>query len=392
MSRSYPSVDDATMLFDTDVMAALASAIRVGLAPLPAAARAASTTKPYSADRLAFNFKPANTRRLRAGLARSKAGTGLVRLGMLGDSTSAGYPGDPAKAAPTVMRELLAADGYPTAGTGPVIANPGGAPGAYLDPRYTTTGTWTSQAANPNHIRQSSVVGSTITFTSDKPGTVLEFSYLGLGAAFRYSVDGSAAVAVSEASSGALQRKTVTGLADTPHSVTITVDAVPAGGAFYLSWVDVRRTTGILVGNFGTNSTTTANWTSGEFYYPRQTLREWAPDVVFIDLGINDWGSSATPEVAVADFEARTQSLVDTFSPSADVILVTSNPFEGKDYLPYNAAKYRIAQRNDIPLIDVYESFESYSIGQPLGLFADAAHPSAAGYAQKGAVLANAVR
>lgn len=367
--------------------------LRGHLNGLPAAGVAAEAAGAYSSSRHAYNFKASNTRRLRAGLAKAKAGVGVVRIGMCGDSTSAGYPSAATKSAPLQMRSFLESRGYPVNGTGPVVANPGGGPGGYLDDRYATTGSWTTQANNANNILASNQSGSSITFTSDRAGTIVEISYLDLGAGWTYSIDGAAAVAVpSGGGTGTLKRVTVNGLGSKTHTVRITVTDIPAGTSMYLSWVDVRMaTSGVSVGNFGVNASTTTDWTNQTFYFPQMTLRDWAPDVVFVDLGINDWGSAASPQADPAEFKGRLQAIIDVFRGNADVILVTSNPFNGLDYQPYNVAKYELADDNDIPLVDVYEMFESWTVSNELGLFADSAHPSLAGYAEKGSALANAI-
>lgn len=366
----------------------------------PVWADAANRPNRYDSTRLTYNLKPSNTRNLRAGLARAKAGTSSVRIAFgPADSTSAGYPGSASTASPAA-RFIKGAEalGFPILGTGPVIANPGGGPGGYMDARYTTTGTWTPQASNPNGILQSNVVGSTITFTSDRPGTQIEFCYLGLGAGFTYQVDGGAGVAVTDASTGALARKVISGLANTTHTLKITVDSIPGGGAFYLAWVDVRvgGGYGLSVGNFGVCATTTANWLNTNFYFPNPVLKNWAPEVCFLDLGINDNGGA----VSTATFKANTASLISQYQAiNADVILVTSNYTDAADMTTYKAnkraydqAKYELADTYNVPLIDFAVLMDDYVSDNSRGLHADQVHPSAAGYSLKADLLLGLLR
>jgi lysophospholipase L1-like esterase len=61
------------------------------------------------------------------------------------------------------------------------------------------------------------------------------------------------------------------------------------------------------------------------------------------------------------------------------------------DFTALNQAKYELAISNDIPLIDIFGRFTSYAVSNPLGLYNDSAHPSAAGYADKGAAIFRAL-
>jgi hypothetical protein len=211
--------------------------VKIAQRGMPAAAIAAGSLGQWDARRPAYNFKPSNTRKLTAALGKVDAGTDACRIAMVGDSTSGGYPGPKLKAAPIAMRDYLEKMGYPVLGTGPVIGNPGGAPGAYLDERITTTGTWTARPTTPKASCRHRSPGSTLTFTSDRPGTVVEFSFLKLGAPFSYQIDGGSAVTPAESgqSTGSLGRIAVTGLSDAVHTLKITVGTLPGRTSFYLN-------------------------------------------------------------------------------------------------------------------------------------------------------------
>lgn len=351
----------------------------------PASYTAGHATGVYDQRLCAYNFKPSNTRNLRAALGKAKAGTASCRLGFAGDSTTAGYTAVAStQSAPVVIRDLLEKFGLPVMGTGPVVGNPGGGPGGFLDTRWAFTGTWTTQSSNNNFLYQTVVSGATATFTSDKVGTVVELRYMNNGGPFTYSIDGAAAVTVTPTGAGTLASVLVTGLANTTHALLITTTSTTA---FYLCWADVRQTAGVLIANFGVCSSNTTDWTNGNFYYPGNMLTDWAPNCTFLDLGINDVGGS----VPTATIKANLQTLISKFQGTGDVILLTSNPHQSLDFSAINQAKYELAVTNDIPLIDTMARFESYAVSNPLGLYNDAAHPSPAGYAEKGRMIFTAI-
>ena len=333
-----------------------------------------------------YNWKPSNTRHLRAALGRAKSGAGAAKIGFAGDSTTAGYQATAStQSVPIVVRDLLSASGYPIMGTGPVVGNPGGGPGGFLDSRWSFTGSWTTQAGNNNFLYQTTASGATATFTSDKPGTVVELRYMNNGGAFTYAIDGGAATTVTPTGAGTLASVTVTGLANTTHTLTITTTST---SPFYLVWADVRgATSGVLIANFGVCSSTTGDWVNGNFYFPGNMMADWAPDVTFLNLGINDVGGS----VATSTIKANLQTLITQFKASGDVIMVTSNPHQSLNFTALNQAKYQLAISNDIPLIDLYDRFTSYAVSNPLGLYADAAHPNGTGYADLGRCVFQAI-
>lgn len=338
----------------------------------------------YAKDFPTYNFKATNTRTIRAQLAKAMAGTATAKIGFAADSTEAGYTAlASTQSPPIVFRDLFEKYGYPIGGSGPVVGNPGGGPGGFLDTRWSFTGAWTTQAGNNNFLYQTVVNGATATFASAKAGTIVKIRYMNNGGPFSYTIDGGASVPVTPSGGGSMATITVTGLANTTHTVVITTTST---SAFYLVWASVENTSGVLVGNFSVCSSTTTNWLDGNFYFPGNELVAWAPHLTFIDLGINDVGAGMN----ITTLKSNLQALITKFKATGDVVLVTSNPHESLDFTGVNNAKLDLAYENDIPLIDMFNVFESYAVSNPLGLYSDSAHPNAAGYAIKGRNLASA--
>jgi hypothetical protein len=120
-----------------------------------------------------YNRKASNTRRIRAGLGRAASG-GHSLHAVIGDSMGAGctqgitapYGFDRFSAWPISMRNEIARNGIPIAGTGWIPTSDGG---IVIDPRLTYSGSWNSAT---NYI-WTAAGGDTMTLTPDMGGTML---------------------------------------------------------------------------------------------------------------------------------------------------------------------------------------------------------------------------
>jgi len=357
---------------------------------LPTALTAASGTNPYNQKHDLYNFKPENTRRLRWSLARALSKQGICRWAFVGDSTVAGYS-DPTYSVPRILLDALERHGYPVAGTGPVVGNPGGSAGTMIDPRWSFTGTWTAQggAASPNFVRTAAQTGATATFTSDRKGTFVKLAHFS-SAPVNWTLDGVAQTQIPASAANQITYTTVSGLSDATHTLTLTTTSTANVNLVY---GEVGYSTyGLSFMNAGTNSTRAADWTNTTYYYGGPTTLAWLPHVTFISLGHNDKNVGAG--VDVATFKASTQTLIDNFkqSGSSNVILVCQNPNQTGDFSDYNKAKYELADSNNIPLIDIYHRWgESYATASATGFTADGAHPSPIGYADEATAFLSAI-
>lgn len=357
---------------------------------LPTALIAAAGVNPYDQKADLYNFKPSNTRRLRWSLARALSKQGICRWAFVGDSTVAGYS-DPTYSVPRLFLAALEQRGYPVAGTGPVVANPGGAAGTMIDPRWSFIGPWTAQggAASPNFVRTVASTGATATFTSDRKGTVVKVAHF-CSQPVNWTIDGVAQTQMPASAGSTISYTTVTGLSDAVHTIVLTTTG---SSNFNPVYCDVGYTTyGLSFMNAGTNSTRAADWILSTYYYGGPVTIAWLPHVVFISLGHNDKNVGAG--VDVVTFKAQTQTLIDNMKQggAANVILVCQNPNQTGDFSDYNKAKYELADSNDIPLIDIYHRWgESYGTASGAGLTADGAHPSPIGYGDEVAAFLNVV-
>jgi hypothetical protein len=328
----------------------------------------------YDAARNVYNLKAANTRHLRAGLGKAQAGTALTRHLFIGDSESIGYMGsgvyDQPHAWPLMYRTRLAAAlGLTPAGTGMVrFANVNAGTG-WQDARWTTTGAW----QNGETFGYSTTPGATATFVSDIAGTVVEVAHYA-GGNLTATIDGGAPATIDTSSPGLY---TVTGLANTVHTVVITEGAT----AGYLIGACVRQTTGFLVDNIAQSSSTASlisgshSWTDPGATSPYPTLGPMVgtPDCVWLALGVNDLvlGESVAGTVAAL-------TTIAGYFPNSDVILTGQYQPTGitlAAWKVYIAALYTLADTLDVPLLDMFDRSGGYDIAYAHGLMGDGTHP-----------------
>lgn len=338
-----------------------------------------------------FNWKASNTRRLQRSLAKAMNGSGFADHLIIGDSESALYVGSVNYPAmwPYVLRTLMNARGMPLGGTGWVPNGSGGtlAP----DPRWALTGTWTDAG-----YQRSFTVASTLTFTSDLPGTSLVLAYDQSSAHFDISVDGGATVNIFP--SGASQTVgfyVATGLANTTHTIKVTV--VTGATNTIIFGAQTYGSSGLRIHNVAQAGLAAFDWSTA--VYP---IRSWVvnnlgltPDVVHIALGVNDfnhWSSVASDVVGYL-------TTIRNAWPFADVILYGQyepTPITGvtapwsDTWAKYIQALYSLALTLDCPLVNLYQrSGSSYTAANANGLMGDTIHPNAIAQADWGLLVTN---
>jgi len=333
-----------------------------------------------------YNWGADNTRKVYRSIAKAVAGQSSSHL-IIGDSTSALYTGATTYPDmwPRVMSKYLNARGVPLAGTGWV--SPANAEDSLAkDPRFTFTGTW-SQTGVPQGYLYSSTNGSSVTFTSDLPGTVVEVAYGAISGAFTVSIDGATPVTVTPPGVGSAtpSKYTVTGLLDTTHTVTVTLTTATLTQIFFFN---VYKTGGLQIHNMALSGMTAKEWVDADAGNRSQLVNylSLSPDVVHIALGVNDLNYSASLGGNGAATATRIETIIGLW-PNADVILygqlapspsaaVPTPPSNGT-WSAYIDLLYGIADDSDVPLVDLYKrSGSSYSAANTAGLMGDSIHPS----------------
>lgn len=349
---------DATIAGKVDPLAA-----RVPVAPSIGA-------RAYDPRYQTYNFKPKHLRKTRALLANAKVGNSMCKITTIGTSIAAGQGVDRSLYSwPVYLRDLLAGTDY-YGGTGQV---PPVAGDSTIDPRWSTpgyspfkiNGFWTLFAFGT----------AAATFNSGgKVGNGFDLWYIDGANNFTVAIDGGAAVTVTATNTGNVLLYSATGLAATSHSVVIT----PVVGSITIGPAQIGGSTGIVVNNFGIGSAKASDFvcsTSGagamNFAYND------APALVTINAMTNEAVNGGT----VADFKANMLTVVQRMKAAgADVLLIGEIPANLADLTAYRTALYEIADSEDLPVLDMFDRWGSYTEGNTLGLYSDNYHGSKAGY------------
>lgn len=336
---------------------------------------AGTRTKFYNPQTNVYNKKASNTRKLRSKLATAYAGAGLAKLGFIGDSKTAGQSvAYSTESWPMRLRAMLIAQGH-TSGGGVVIGNNNYVPG---DSRWTFTGAWVRNTVDKPSATIN-VSGATALFTSDSAGTIVDIHTYGTTAAFTYSIDGAAAVTITPNGTSALQTITVTGLANTTHTVLITTTS---SATTFITDAGVRNTTGLWIANLAIGGSKSSDWNSSAYYQNRYLASNLGLDVAFISLGANDARNSVSP----ATYKTNMQGLIGALQAGGtEIHLVVQTPpntatITAALWDSFVSAQYDLADQYDVPLVDLSHRYGSWVTANALGLFTDDLHENKAGY------------
>lgn len=364
-------------------------------APTMAGARAGQ----YDHARGLYNAKASNMTKIRAQIGKVLGASASCKIGIMGDSLMAGRVATPGLNDPgQILRNLFASSGYPPAG-GYVWAWNNTA----VDTRWAWSGSgtaWTAGAGAAPFVPyiSATTAGKIATYTSTNPGTVVDILTYGDTAPFTVSIDGGAATAITGLAGTTAPQviRVASGLADTTHTVTITSVA----GTNKLAAVNVSRTTaGVHVSNAAISGLRSAT-ARGANHSPMMTLMYSVPDIVIIEMGMNELLSG----ISMAQYKTDLTALAnDALTQSAAVLLVASNPVRtssavsGTTYTTaqvaaLRSATYDVADALDLPLLDFGDRIADYDAAQAVGLTSsDGVHLGPAGYALKARMLYDAL-
>lgn len=326
-------------------------------------------SRAYDPSTQVYNLRPAHLRRARAKAAAARAGLDRFKIMTVGDSNTRGVGALKASTSyPALLKGRLVGAGIPNGGTGLVFPE--------ADGRWTLGGGFNRHAAT-KFTYYTSTAGPTATFVSDVPGTIVDYYYRGTTAAHTVTIDGGAPINIPNPGGASdIRKHTVTGLANTTHTIVVT-----ATNSFtYMFGVDVHSGTGVAVCNAGISGTTSADWAVTDFDGPRPVSSAWAPDLTVLILGAND----VTTGISVAAFEANMAALIASYKALGDTVIGVPIPRGNAEsdslFPPYVEAIYRLAEAQDVPLIDLSARWGTAAQATTLGMMSDTLHGSATGY------------
>lgn len=204
------------------------------------------------------------------------------------------------------------------------------------------------------------------------------------GRNWSWSIDGGAATTITGGTTGV--RKTTVS-AGTLGSHTLTLAWV-AGSVEILGIVGYDDTSArreITILNAGVSGASSAHFNlAGSPYNRNQLPQYFGADLVLFEGGvINDWRNSVPVATTKANLTTYVQAQKAAGIDIALVLPVFDSSTGGlapqqQDYI---TAMYEVAAEQDIPFIDTRSPWNSFTIGNGLGLYSDNVHPSTLGYA-----------
>ncbi|AXK61548.1 SGNH/GDSL hydrolase family protein [Burkholderia sp. IDO3] len=321
----------------------------------------------------------------RAKLAAILGGNGIAKVVFTGDSWTEHLN----ETATALSQALYTAYGQSGNGWVSVHADePGGISQLLNGATLVKSSGWTlydMDPANSNSLDGHAVyaTGTTDTITiSGLKTQALKWYYKDDSGTFRYTVDGGSPVTVAGGGTGTLKSIAISGLADATHSIVF--DLVGnAGTVTMYGGYATRTASGVEFSKAGNGGSTTTQW-GPVSPMSASYISEINPDVIVIILGTNDSRQS----VSNATFKQQLNVVLTAYrsaAPNAAIVLVAPPPNGDASSVPALLTSYRDAMNElaqsvaNVELLNLYAFLPGYSVTQPMGLWGDALHLSAAG-------------
>lgn len=341
----------------------------------------------------AYNLVPQNLPKLRRAIARVRSGTANGTIFCLGDSTTAGAGGAaPGQSYPAILAGLLNSYHVPTVQSWALASDTNvarvtrGTNWSYSQPLWLNGGASDTLSYQPS---ASSCNGPPTVDTVD----IYYVRNSGLGT-FTVNVNGGSTLAtVSTAGAGPSLVKTTVSFTATANP-TINLIGPTAGGGLNIAAFNAYLSTAktLQIANFGFGGFATTNFLSNNTYNIGNWYANYSPDLSIVDLGINDAGTSVTP----ATFQSNMQTIITNGLTSGDMMLKSPAPSQNAPNstgeLTYIPVLNALSTSNSIPFLDGFTRWQSWTIANALGLFADSLHPSALGYSDIAEAVFNMLR
>jgi lysophospholipase L1-like esterase len=303
---------------------------------------------------------------------------------VVGDSLDAGEnSGSYATSSwPMRFKTILQGLGYPVK-TGWVAPYSGFA----NDPRFVaTTGTWTNIVPTPNPGKYAAASGAVLTFTSDETGTEASVLYNNSAGGFTVSIDGGTAVTVTPTGANTLGTYTVTGLANSIHTIAVTTTSSTFVGV-YACRVGVPY--GIEITNFASSGSRAADWDDSWWNTYLGISLYLQPDLM-----VGGWGGNeALSGDTVGSYTAALDYIIAAINAAgSDLVLRGLTPGDGVsvDGSAYNTALKGRATTANVPFIDMLDRWGTRGQQLLYGLYnSDTIHPAAPGYADMALAVAD---
>lgn len=330
--------------------------------------------------------------------AKVKINAGSCRVLAVGDSTTmgafstAGNVGDlfvgayPARLSQYLNSSILPAQRDSFMGAG---GNSNGTSVLFNDSRIVSTG-WTGGSFTVGGDLFTATAAAALAFTPVDQVNQFTIWYVvnnPTTGVFSWTIDSGSATNITE--SGATGLFSVTVPAGSLGTHVLHLNWV-SGTVFFLGVEAVNTAVGsVNVINGGYSGSTAVVWNNSSLAWRAvPAVVTLAPDLILLDLGINDW-NTGTGE-SIASFTSNMQALITAWKPTSDIVLVTPAPSSiiGTGVPPlatqeqYVSAMYALASANSLPIIDNFNRWGSFELKSPspYNFYGNAIHPSGNGY------------
>lgn len=245
------------------------------------------------------------------------------------------------------------------------------------------------------------VNGTALTFTPTTNVDTFRFLYIiqsgggtlsvqvDSGTPTTYNTNGASGIGVATVTAGSVASHTIkfTMSAGTKASVVGVSDAYDSTQ----SWVNIV--------NAGWPAAKASDWATGPTNgYSPANVASWtalACDLTIYEGGINDWNAA----VSASTFAANMQSVITPMLSTGDVALLTPIPSISSSatvalQTSYINQFYSLGNTNSIPVLDIFTTWVSYAVSNPLGFYnpnGGGFHPGGLGYLVEANTLANAI-
>lgn len=268
-------------------------------------------------------------------LANVMSGKGNARILCLGDSTTEGYFSTNTASGPyyalsfcNQLANIFNGAGIP-ASTDNFVGNAAGDRASTVDNRLVLGSGWSGAATAGNQslggffFIASSATGST-TYTPLKPVDTFVVWYPTVtgGGTLNYNIDGGSNTGINQNIANSFGHTTISTTLGT-HVLNLNYGS--GAGAFFTAIEAYNSTVPqVLMENAGWNGSKTSDWDlTTNNYSPSPACGTFAPDLVIINLQVNDMISST----ALATYKANLQTIISNCQRggNTDVVLMTSN-------------------------------------------------------------------
>lgn len=337
----------------------------------------------------------------RSVLAQVRAGKANARVFAIGDSTTYGYGAvgastgnDVAQSYPKFLSDLFNNHGINSNWNG--IFGDGRTAGIN-DSRFTLGTGWMQSgqsSGNANYVFGGGTLANlpsfgggvgNLSFTPTVPVDTFKVWFFKSTSSpvgnFNINIDGGTPVTLSSSGSNLYGSGTITAALGIHTLNVVSNDTVNIWIQGIEAYNSAQSSVNII--NCGAGSSTSVDWNrSANFYSAINAIQTFSPDLTIINLGINDWNGGTS----LSTYSTNITALITAAKAGGgDVVIASPNPTNSTasqaTQLTYINTLYTIAAANNVPIVDNFDRWVSYTVSNGQGYYFDVFHPLAIGYA-----------